>query len=418
MKLNNILTPALCGVICCAAAGCSSDIDPVYVAPSDDIALRGDTGDIILSADNPDALALTVYWSGDGQLSLSDPQLEAPVNAAEETLQLSDTEDFARTIDLSPEKGVRSRQFLTEELNSLLGRLGFEADRMSPLYIRVRSVLGANIAPQYSAVMKVNVQPYRIHLNLATVLDKDRNETAMTLLSPEENGIYSGFMGVTGWTNWWLREANNVIWGNLGETGKTFYASSAEDHWNFWFPDPSGCYYTTVNTQEGWWSALYIDNLRVAGDLEGDMTYNLKSNQWLLPVNLAAPATVGITISGDGRLFDKETTDMGPARAMAVGFAGDAEGLTFGQTAQRVSVALPAGETMLILDLSDPQHLKLGAGEAPAPSAPEPKLYFSGVVDWNGFDDYLSLYDEGNLAYGGAHWVEIGASSSAVATAR
>ena len=51
-------------------------------------------------------------------------------------------------------------------------------------------------------------------------------------------------------------------------------------------------------------------------------------------------------------------------------------------------------------------HLTLGAGEAPAPSAPEPFLYFSGVVDWNGFDDYLSLYDESTLSYGGAHWVD------------
>ena len=40
-------------------------------------------------------------------------------------------------------------------------------------------------------------------------------------------------MGVNGWTNWWFREANNVVWGNLGESGKTFFASSADDHWNF-----------------------------------------------------------------------------------------------------------------------------------------------------------------------------------------
>lgn len=417
MKLNNIFTPVICGLICCGAAGCSSDITPVYVDPSDAIVLGGDTGEIILSPDNPTALALTVYWSGDGELSLSDGQLQAPVNAAEETLQLSRTEDFSETVDLSPEKGVRSRQFLSEELNSLLGRLGFAADEKAPLYLRVRSMLAANMPPVYSSVLSVTVQSYRIHLDIGTVLDKDRNETNMTLISPEENGVYSGFMGVTGWTNWWLREANNIVWGNLGESGKTFCASSADDHWNFWFPDPSGCYYTTVNTPEGWWSALYIDNLHVSGDIEGEMTYNLKSNQWLLPVNLAAPATVEVTLSGDGRLFDRETTDMGPARAMAVGFAGDAAGLSFAAASagsspdfagksQRVAVALPAGETMLILDLSDPRHLALGAGEAPAPSAPEPRLYFSGVVDWNGFDDYLSLYDEASLAYGGAHWID------------
>ena len=79
------------------------------------------------------------------------------------------------------------------------------------------------MAPTYSSVLKAMVQSYRIHLILGTVLDKDRNETAMQLASPDENGIYQGFMGVNGWTNWWFREANNVLWGNLGKEGMTFH---------------------------------------------------------------------------------------------------------------------------------------------------------------------------------------------------
>lgn len=192
-------------------ASCESDIEPVYVIPSDDITLGGATGEIILSANNPQALAMTIYWSGDGQLSLDNSLIQAPVNAAEETLQLSKDEQFSSTIDLTVEKGVRSKQFLCEELNSLLGRLGYTADEKAPLYIRVRSVLAANVEPTYSSVIKVMVQSYRIHLILGTVLDKDWNETSMKLASPEENGIYKGFMGVNGWTNWWFREANNVV---------------------------------------------------------------------------------------------------------------------------------------------------------------------------------------------------------------
>ncbi len=386
--------------------GCDSDIDRVYVLPSDDISLYGASEDVILSPDNPNALALTIYWSGDGKLALSDTLLQAPVNAAEETIQLSNDENFNSTIDLSVEEGVRSRQFLCEELNSLLMRLGYEADEKAPLYIRIKSVLGDNIEPTYSSIIKVMVQPYKIHLTLGTVLDSDRNETSMTLASPEENGIYVGFMGVSGWTNWWFREANNVVWGNLGETGKTFYASSADDHWNFWFPDPSGCYYTTVNTNEGWWSALYIDNISVGGDLTGEMTYNQKANQWTMPVNISADATVSITLSGNGRLYDKETTDMGPAIEKTIGFSGDAENLSFGETASAISISVPAGETTLVLDLSNPEKLTVGTGEAAPAAEAEPYLYFSGVVDWNGFDDYLTLYDESTLAYGGAHWVD------------
>lgn len=407
MKLNNIIrTVLLSGIVTFGLVSCDSDIDPVYVQPSDEVSLGGASGDIVLTPDNPQALAMTIYWSGDGKLALSDTLLQAPVNAADETIQLSKDETFTTTIDLSVEKGVRSRQFLCEELNSLLGRLGYEAEEKAPLYIRIKSVLAANLEPSYSSTLKVMVQSYRIHLTLGTVLDRDWNETTMKLASPEENGIYQGFMGVNGWTNWWFREANNVVWGNLGQDGMTFHASSADDHWNFWFPDPAGCYFTTLNTQEGWWSGLHIDHLNVGGDLNGEMTYNMKANQWTMPVNLPNAASVTITVSGKGSLYNKETTDMGPAIEQNVTFGGNSENLSFGETGSTITINLPAGETTLVLDLSDPMAFKIGAGEAaPEPEA-EPRLYFSGVINWDGFDDYLSLYDAGSVSYGGAHWID------------
>lgn len=384
---------------------CDSDIEPVYVNPADGIELGGASDPIILRADRPEALAMTLYWSGDGRLTLSDPQLQAPVDAAVETIQLSADADFTSPLDISVEKGVRQHQFLTDELNALLGRLDFPAEQATPLYIRIRSVLAANMPVTYSDVLRVSVQTYRIHLDLATVLDKDRNETAMRLYSPGEDGVYSGFMGVNGWTNWWLREANNVLWGNLGEDGKTFYASSDDSHWNFWFPDPAGCYYTTVNTVEGWWSALHIDNITVGGDLSGEMTFNIKANQWTLDVSQAAAGTVNITLGGKGSLYDRTTTDMGPAVERTIGFGGSADALTFGDNATAIAVTIPAGETTLVLDLSDPRNLTVAAGEA----APEPEtnryLYFSGVTDWAGFDVFLTLYDESTRSYGGAHYI-------------
>ena len=234
MKFNTICYKVLLAVaMMWGITSCDSDIDPVYVLPTESISIGGASGDIVLTPDYPQALALTLYWSGDGRLALNDTQLQAPENAAEETIQLSKDESFTTTLDVSVEKGVRSRQFLCEELNSLLGRLGYEAEQKSPLYIRVRSLLAANLPATYSETLTIQVQTYCIHLILGTVLDKDWNETSMTLASPEENGIYQGFMGVNGWTNWWFREANKVVWGNLGESGKTFYASSEDSHWNF-----------------------------------------------------------------------------------------------------------------------------------------------------------------------------------------
>ena len=104
-EFKNILKASLLsGITALGFASCDSDIDPVYVLPSEDTTLGGATGDIILTPDNPQALAMTIYWSGDGQLALSDTLLQAPVNAAEETIQLSKDEQFTGTIDLSVEK--------------------------------------------------------------------------------------------------------------------------------------------------------------------------------------------------------------------------------------------------------------------------------------------------------------------------
>lgn len=406
MRINNIRKAALTTTIAATLlASCNSDIDPVYVLPTDPVELNGATGDIILTPDNPQALVMTIYWSGDGRLTLSDDDLQAPVNAAETTIQLSADETFSSPFDIAVDKGVTSRQFLSDEFNSLLGRMGYVADQKAPLWIRVRTTLAANLEPSYSNSLKVMVQTYRISLVLGRVFDSNWGETAMTLASPTENGIYQGFMGVNGWENWWFREANNVVWGNLGESGKTFYASSDDSHWNFWFPAPAGCYYTTLNTVEGWWSALHIDNLTVSGDLSGEMTFNKQANQWSLPVNMAAAGDVRITISGAGSLYNKETTDTGDPIVRTVAFVGNAASLEFEETAVTVAVAMPAGESTLVLDLSNPLQWTVGAGEV----APEPEtsqyLYLSGVVTWDGFDDFLTLYDESSLAYGGAHWV-------------
>ncbi|MCM1348205.1 MAG: DUF5114 domain-containing protein [Firmicutes bacterium] len=396
----------LTAFVALALTACDSDIDQVFVLPTDDVELAGASTDIILTPDNPQGLALTIYWSGDGRLALSDAAINAPVNAAETTIELSADETFTAPLELAVDKNVRSRQFMCEELNSLLGRLGFPANEPAPLWIRVRTKLAANVDPTYSNALRVNVQSYRISLNLGRVLNSDWSETSVTLASPEENGIYTGFMGVSGWYNWWFRENNNVTWGNLGVDGKSFYASSADDHWNFWFPGETGCYFTTLNTVEGWWSALYISSLSVSGDLSGDMTYNKAANQWTLTVNMASESTVNITVAGQGTLYDVNTTADGPGVAQTVGFSGSATGLSFGNTGAPVSVTLPAGETTLVLDLSNPLQWTIGAGEAAPEPAIDSHLYFSGLVTWDGFDDYLTLYNESSLSYGGAHWID------------
>ena len=102
--------------------------------------------------------------------------------------------------------------------------------------------MGDNVSPVLSNVVAVKINPYFIDMRYASLLDKDQAEMNKTFFSKDENGVYSGFAGVTGWSNYYLREGDGTIWGNLGESGKEFFISSAEDAWNMWYPGNNGCY--------------------------------------------------------------------------------------------------------------------------------------------------------------------------------
>lgn len=141
-------------------AACSNDMDRVYMSPEEPVSLGGATQDVVLSEETPQALALTIYWSGDGRIQLSDDRLQAPVNAAELTIQLADNERFLNSTEVNVEKGQYMYQFFSEDFNKLLTGMGYAPGVSMPLWIRVRSTLASNIAPLLSNALKVNVTPY------------------------------------------------------------------------------------------------------------------------------------------------------------------------------------------------------------------------------------------------------------------
>lgn len=388
---------------------CSSDIEKVYVNTDNDLRLSGATDDIILKADNPPALSMTLYWDYDSNITTSDPKVQGPVNVSELTLQFSSTEDFQSKLEIPVDKEKNSIQLLSEELNSYLMRMNYPAGQFTPLFIRMKSDLASNLESNYSNVLSVAVQPYKISMNLGRVLAADRSETEMTLGSKEENGIYTGFMGVPAWYNWWFLEANNTLWGNDGDSGVPFEASTADSHWNFWFPEDSGCYFVTLNTVESFWSALHIDSLEIGGELSGTMDYNQKSNVWTINVDKPA-GTYSIIITGKGSYYDR-TTDTYKIGALPkeIGFYFNGEGLEFGEDkSSDIEISLPGGETTIVLDVNNPLEYKLGTGEAPEPPALyDEVLWVSGLDDgisgeWN-FDLWLTSYDFENGKYAAVH---------------
>lgn len=408
MTFNKYIAAAGLAVMLLGAQGCDKDGDTIYTDGPDRAEVSGVASDIVLDKDHLQSLALTIYWNENGKISLSDPLVAAPEGAASNTVQFSADPEFASVVDDNVESGVYYRQYTCEALNNLVGRLGLEGGVKGTVYIRVKTVLGANIDPKYSDVHTITVTPYFIDMSIGFVLDASQNDTGRTLWSPASDGIYSGFIGAGSWENWWLREGNNTVWGNDGVTGTAFVMgnnTTGLDVWNFWYPSPSGCYYTVVNTRTNEWSALYIGELILGGDLSGAMTYDRKANKWTYTFD-ATPGILSVTLSATGKLYNTATgTDDAAAVDTPVGFGGVAGNVSFGSAAQAISVDVAAaGETTLTLDLSDPRGwtLTAGAGSAGPVETVPPMIYLSGVQpDWD-FSNYLKLYNEDNRTYGGA----------------
>ncbi len=63
-----------------------------------------------------------------------------------------------------------------------------------------------------------------------------RTRTLTYLYSPNEDGIYSGYMNASSWLNFWGKENDGTIWGNVGQDGHVYEMDNTESAWNFWFP--------------------------------------------------------------------------------------------------------------------------------------------------------------------------------------
>ncbi|MCC8175573.1 MAG: DUF5114 domain-containing protein [Bacteroidales bacterium] len=411
MKLTKYIAAACLISATALLSSCDKDGDIIYTSGGDNVTLNGSLDDIVLDKDNLGNLALTLYWNDNGTISTSDVRVAAPKNAITNSIQLAADPEFTNVVEITMSDGVYEKQFTHGDLNSYCTRIGLEGGVKAPIYIRIKSVLGANIDPTYSNVLSMNVTPYYIDMTIGYYLDSSMNDTGRVLYSPNSDGIYYGFIGAASWENWWLQEGNGVLWGNYGEDGHVFTISSDDSHWNMWYPEPSGCYYTIVNTQLLNWSALLINDLTVSGDITGAMEYDRKSNVWTLTFNNTSTGSKTIKIEGNAVQYNTTTgTDNSAAIATQVSFSGSADGLTFAQSAASGSITVntsATGTVTLKLDLNDPHAwtaaVEEGGHEVVTVSH---YLWISGIDDgisgsWT-FDNYLILYNEDQLGYGGA----------------
>lgn len=389
------------------AFACNDDGEKIYLSGLEASQLILTETDVVLSKDNAATIVLSAAWKN-STLVVSHPDMKAP-SVFKAYLQLSTTDDFSSNV-VEIESSSESKAFTGLELNAQAKALGLTPDVVTPVYIRLRGSMGANVESVYSEVKTVNITPYLIDMTLAFVLNTEKKPTGQTLASTGADGIYRGFIGAAGWDKFFMEEGDGTVWGNPPQDGSSFYATSQADSWNFWYPEPSGCYYTEVNTIRGIWSAIYLPVINVTGDIEGKMNYDRTSNRWTYVFDASTAGSVTIRLSGTGDLYNHETGDASPAAdKVTIAFAPGAEGIVRVDAAQDISVVIPvAGESTLILNLNDPKNWTCEViSGIEEPEAVAPEIYLLGVDDgfveeaqWN-FDNKLLLYNEENLAYAG-----------------
>lgn len=406
MKIVHILKKYPVVILLLLLTACEEDGDKIYLSGLEASEFILTETDILLSKENASKIVLSAAWKN-STLVVSNPDMGAP-DVFTAYLQISTQEDFSSNV-IETEGTGESKAYTGAELNAIARNLGLVPDVATPVYFRLRGSIGANMESAYSEVKTVHISPYLIDMTVGFILDKDKQQTGLTLASPDADGIYTGFVGASSWYNFFMEEGDGKIWGNLAADGSAFLASSEEGSWNFWYPEPGGCYYTEVNTVRKRWSAIYLPALEVSGDISGEMTFDRPNTRWYYVFNAASAGTATIRLSGQGDEYNYETGDSAPAAGkVTIAFAQENGQLVLTGTAGTISVQVPAaGECTLILDLSDPKNWTCevtSGSEEPEPVAPE--VYVIGIDDgitgggWN-FDNKLYLYNEENLAYAG-----------------
>ena len=296
-KIFRNLTMLLCALT--VLVSCDESGDKIYLDGFKASDLVASTSEVALSVDNSKDLVLSLAWQNPNLLS-SDETKPAANGTLKTYLQASSAEDFATTKDYTVTD--LSKAFTGKDLNTLAKDLGMTAGTNAPLYFRIKSQMGANLDAAYSNVCQVNVTPYIIHMNSIAILNKDKDKTLTTLYSPEENGIYTGYMNASAWLNFWGKENDGAVWGNSATDG-TFAIDNAETAWNFWFPGVAGIYYTVIDTKAKEWKATAITAMTLNGEA---MSYDAPNYAWTKVITTSADNTP-ISIVATGAEYNKST---------------------------------------------------------------------------------------------------------------
>lgn len=298
-KIFRNLMMLLCALT--ALVSCDESGDKIYLDGFKASDLMASASDVKLSVDNSKDVVLSLAWQNPTLLS-SDETKPAGNGVLKTYLQVSASENFTSEKEYTVTD--LSKAFTGADLNAAAKDLGLSPDVSSPLYFRIKSQMGSNLDAAYSNVCQVKVTPYLIDMSYINILDKDTKEQTLTYLySPNSDGVYSGYMNASSWLNFWGKENDGTIWGNVGLDGHVYEMDNTESAWSFWFPGQAGIYYAVIDTKAKEFKPTLLKSFQLNGE---DMTYDAPNYAWTKVITTTADNTP-VSIVATGAEYSKAT---------------------------------------------------------------------------------------------------------------
>lgn len=297
-KIFRNLMMLLCALT--ALVSCDESGDKIYLDGFKASDLMASASDVKLSVDNSKDVVLSLAWQNPTLLS-SDETKPAGSGVLKTYLQVSASENFTSEKEYTVTD--LSKAFTGADLNAAAKDLGLSPDVSSPLYFRIKSLMGSNLDAAYSNVCQVKVTPYLIDMSYINILNEKKDQVLTKLYSPNSDGVYSGYMNASSWFHIWGKENDGTIWGNVGQDGHVYEMDNTESAWNIWFPGQTGIYYTVLDTKAKELKPTYIKSMQLNGE---DMTYDAPNYAWTKVITTTADNTP-ISIVATGAEYSKAT---------------------------------------------------------------------------------------------------------------
>ena len=373
-KIFRNLMMLLCALT--ALVSCDESGDKIYLDGFKASDLMASASDVKLSVDNSKDVVLSLAWQNPTLLS-SDETKPAGSGVLKTYLQVSASENF--TSEKEYNVTDLSKAFTGADLNAAAKDLGLTPDVSSPLYFRIKSQMGANLDAAYSNVCQVKVTPYLIDMSYINILKEktDVDHPLTYLYSPNEDGIYAGYMNASSWFNFWGKENDGTVWGNVGQDGHVYEIDNTESAWNFWFPGQTGIYYTVVDTKAKEFKPTYIKAMQLNGE---DMTYDAPNYAWTKVITTTADNTP-VSIVATGAQYSKATgTDDAAAVVKTMNYTLADGKMTDSETTGSVNIAT-AGTYTITVKVGEHSQLEYtiveGDQTTPEPEASNTLCMFS-----------------------------------------